>query len=48
MVRGDIFFFHRPKEDAEEVTIKEWSWSRNRLLRSSFRREDEDDFSRQI
>lgn len=48
MVRGDIFFFHRPKEDAEEVTINEWSWSRNRLLRSCFRREDEDDFSRQI
>jgi hypothetical protein len=48
MVRGDIFFFHRPKEDAEEVTINEWSWSRNRLLLSSFRREDEDDFSRQI
>lgn len=48
MVRGDIFFFHRPKEDAEEVTINEWRWSRNRLLCSSFRREDEDDFSRQI
>ena len=46
MVRDDIFFFHRPKEDAEEVAINEWSWSRNRLLRS--RREDEDDFSRQI
>jgi hypothetical protein len=34
---GDIFFFHRPKEDAEEVTLNEWSWSINRLLGSSFR-----------
>jgi hypothetical protein len=45
---GDIFFFHRPKEDVEEVTLNEWSESINRLLVQVLDSEDADDFSRQI
>jgi hypothetical protein len=48
MVKGDIFFFHRPKEDAEKVTINEWTWSINTPLVLVLDSEDEHDFSRQI
>jgi hypothetical protein len=48
---GDIFFFfHRPKEIAEEVTLNGWGWyiNRKRLLVQVLDSEDVDDFSRQI
>jgi hypothetical protein len=35
MEKGAIFFFHRPKDDAEEVTSNERDWTLNRLSNSS-------------